>query len=183
MTRRVSIHHEWTRPYEILTYDRRSLLALELLWREVSRGTRAIPDSVVVHPTQRESDGVMSEMRDELDREVTMALLASFEALFRTDFLDRVRGRLKDPASRDLRALHRGKGDRPDMDSILDVWKSHSSRPQRISRLKQYFDRRHWLAHGRYYVHKSGRQPSPQDVREVGRQVLEDLPNFPRLRP
>lgn len=142
-----------------------------------------MPDSVSLHPTRAEIDKAMREMADELDLEVSMALLASLEAVFMTDFLDRVRRRLKDPATRDLRALQLKSG-RRQLSEILNVWRRHTGHPRFIGDLRQFFGRRgfrHWLAHGRYFT--LARQPKPDEVWEVGRRVLGALPGFPALVP
>ena len=86
-----------------------------------------------------------------------MALCASFEATLRTDYLVRAeRRRLKDPASRKLRALFKKKGQRASLEEILDVWKDVFGSSAALAEFKQMVKYRDWLAHGRYWHQKSG---------------------------
>jgi hypothetical protein len=102
----------------------------------------------------------LTERLDESELRSTLALLTSLEASFRIDFDSRCRQRLKDDLSGFFREVEKARGDRVRLDEdILEGWKQHSSAGAiLISQLRGAFTFRHWLAHGRYWVPKLGRQ-------------------------
>ena len=89
-----------------------------------------------------------------------MMVLASIEATFRVDYLRRCYAKYKDRLSRTLRALYQDKGLRVSLsDDLLEVWKNHGVMTARlVGDIRSVFNLRNWLAHGRYYVPKLGRQ-------------------------
>ena len=112
--------------------------------------------------TQDEIDAAIAEMRLELNQEIVLLLVASFEAEFQADFHNRVTLKRKDRVSRDCRRIlgdQRGRqkdAKRIAFEEILDVWAKHEGHVRAIGNLKQLIRFRHWLAHGRYWVQKSG---------------------------
>lgn len=99
-----------------------------------------------------------ASLLDEHGRSTSMTVLASLEAAFRVDFLQRCYGRERDAVSTAFRELYKtreqGRGVSLD-DDILSVWRQQSSIPSRIiSELRSAFKYRHWLAHGRYWEPK-----------------------------
>jgi len=90
----------------------------------------------------------------------TFTLLTRLEASFRVDFDSRCRRRLKDDLSRYFREIEKRQGDKVRLDDdILEGWRLHSSiypRPL-IGQIRSAFKFRHWLAHGRYWTPKVGR--------------------------
>ena len=166
-------------PEYIWKYYERSQVGLEALRREATDGPSALgPFARMTVPQFEEA---LREMRDELDRQVTLALVANFEGLIRVDYRDRATRRLKGAASRRLRTLYRKHGDRAALDNILDVWKGCVGRPERIGRFKQLLGLRHWLAHGRYWVQKSGIQPDPHLAWGIADVLFRSLPGFGSL--
>ena len=111
-----------------------------------------------------------------------MTLLASIEASFRVDYLQRHYARKKDPLSRAFQSLHREKQRNASLsDDILEVWKVHSDiRPRLLSDIRSAFRYRHWLAHGRYWVPKLGRHYDFETIYDLARTVEEEFP-FLRL--
>ena len=73
------------------------------------------------------------DLHDELDRQVSFALLASFEAIVRVDFQNRVDRRPKG-------------GPGP---AFVDLARKHAERVRRAGELKETLKIRHWLAHGK----------------------------------
>lgn len=105
--------------------------------------------------------------RSELDRRLALAdwsssllLLASVEAAFRVDYLQRSQRRGKDPVSRAFRKLHRSKGGRVSFeDEILQAWLVNEPASRAIvGELRSVFKFRHWLAHGSFWEPKIGRK-------------------------
>jgi len=90
----------------------------------------------------------------ESDLRSTFAVLTSLEARFRIDFNIRCRRRLKDDLSAYFRRVEKVRGDRIRLDKdILEGWKRHSTAPIRlISQLRDAFNFRDWVAHGRCWI-------------------------------
>ncbi len=102
-----------------------------------------------------------------------MMVLASIEAAFRVDYLRRCYAKHRDRLSRTLRELYQDKGARVSLsDDLLDVWKNHGSVPARlVGDIRSAFGYRDWLAHGRYWVPKLGRQYDFASVYNLAREV------------
>ncbi len=65
------------------------------------------------------------------------------------------------------------------LSTVLDVWKNVCGKKKVIGAFKQLVMFRHWLAHGRYWVQKSGLQDvDPYDAWERGRALFDALPRF-----
>lgn len=128
--------------------------------------------------SRAEFEESLSELRRELDGQVTLALVASFEARIQNDFRTRTDGRFKDPVSRDLRRLKKelGKGQRLDLTTILDVYKDKLGIATAVGHFKQLLNHRHWLAHGRHWVDKSGISTDPGDAWDRGTALLSRIP-------
>ena len=107
-----------------------------------------------------------------------MTLLASIEASFRVDYQQRHYFKKKDPLSRAFRALHREKQQNVSLlDDILETWKEHSDiRPRLVGDIRSAFRYRHWLAHGRYWVPKLGRQYDFDSIYGLARTVEQAFP-------
>ena len=171
----------WPRPAAIWLYYQRSQVALLALRTETNRSPVRLTSDPFFGLTPVECEATLSGMRDELDDQVTLALVASFEASFQTDFAHRARkARLKDPVSRACRTLATKYRERVRFEDILDVWKEATGQRQVFGHFAQLLNYRHWLAHGRYWVHKSGSDFDPGDAWEIGQRLIQQLPpEFP----
>jgi len=173
----------WPEPADLLLHYDCMLEALEQLDR-AARAGRLGPSSRFAGMTLPEFDARLRELRGELDHEVSMALLASCEALLRFDFKERVKRRRKEPRSvRDqFKAIDARDRERVRLEDILDVWKGHIGSPARFDAFQEYLGVRHWLAHGRYWSLKTRRRIAPQDLLAVIRALFAVLPaDFPTL--
>ena len=114
---------------------------------------------------------------DELDKNSAFNLLAALEASFRVDFYLRCHDRKKDALSSSFREIYRTKGDRASFEEdILEAWKNHwPSAKALLSELKGAFRYRHWLAHGRYWAPKLGKQYDFSSVYLIAQAVDRDL--------
>jgi len=102
----------------------------------------------------------LRERLNEADLASSLTVLASVEAAFRIDYLQRCYRREKGPVARAFRDIYKAKGDRASLDKeIFEAWVDNSpgKRPI-IGELRGAFRFRHWLAHGRYWTPKLGRQ-------------------------
>jgi hypothetical protein len=174
-------------PTDVLRYYQRSLEAAQALKKSIG----PLVDSDAVASTSRffgmtaeEFDQALSELRRELDHHCVFMLTASFKAVFQTDLQDRVRRRRKDPLSKALRSWwmqsrRRRKEKWIDLASLLDEWKTATGHRHVIGRLKSLLLFRHWLAHGRYWVERSGLgEIDPLDAWQIGKAVFDVLPEF-----
>jgi hypothetical protein len=103
---------------------------------------------------------VAHELRErlkEVDLTSTLTVLASVEAAFRIDYLQRCYRRERDPISRAFREIYKVRQRYVSLeDEIFEVWVDSSTVPRSvISKLRGAFKFRHWLAHGRYLTRKS----------------------------
>lgn len=117
---------------------------------------------------------------EENERTTCMTILASLEAAFRLDYLQRCYKRLRDPLSREFRALHATKGSRASLEGdIFSAWKRNSTvTASTISELTGAFKYRHWLAHGRYWKPKLGKKYDYQGVYSLAESVFNSFPFF-----
>lgn len=91
----------------------------------------------------------------ELSIEGGMALLSAAEAAFRVDFITRCRSRKKEQINSDFKTILKKYKKLYEVrikEDILDRWqKEFPLQKHYISTLKNRFDYRNWIAHGRYW--------------------------------
>ena len=127
--------------------------------------------------TSLEMEREMYSVLAEHARSTSMSILAALEATFRMDFLQRCYKRRRDPLSRSFRALHQQKGQHVSLKDIFLEWKSHPTVPQSIiSDLERAFKYRHWLAHGRYWTPKIGREYDYNDIYTLAESIYNSFP-------
>lgn len=107
-----------------------------------------------------------------------MTLLASIEASFRVDYLQRNYAKKRDDLSRAFRDLYKQKQQRVSLtDDILQRWREHSDvTPMLVGNIRGAFRYRDWLAHGRYWVARLGRQYDFETLYDLGRDVEMAFP-------
>lgn len=116
---------------------------------------------------------------DELDHSTSLTLLAALEAMFRTDYKERVEKRKKDGLSKALRVIHQTKGLRASLeDDIFNAWLENTTvKSKLINDLKGAYKYRHWLAHGRYWTPKMGRPDYEySEIYELAEIILNNFP-------
>ena len=120
----------------------------------------------------------LKERENEIDLSTTMTLLAAVEAAFRIDYLQRCYKRKKDAVSRDFRKLYTQKDATASFEEdILEIWKKNTSgSSQLIGDLRGAFKFRHWMAHGRYWTPKLGRQFDYLSVYPIAQQAVTSFP-------
>jgi hypothetical protein len=108
--------------------------------------------------TLKELESELENRLEEHDKNSCLTLLSAMEALIRMDYLQRCYTRQKDNISRKFRELHKDSGARASLeDDILAVWKEEGIGKNAFSQAIGAFKYRHWLAHGRYWIPKLGR--------------------------
>lgn len=128
--------------------------------------------------TREDVDGYFEEHKRELDFLVCFDIISAVEGCLRLDYLSRVYKRLKDPMSRKFRALYKQSGPRVRLsEDILDSWSGeYPSCKSVIGQFRGLLGLRDWLAHGRYWDPKLGRQYTPEGVFDVADQLFDNLP-------
>ena len=127
--------------------------------------------------TQQEIEREMDFVLEEHARSTSMNILAALEATFRVDFLQRCYQRQRDPLSRALRTIHSVKGQYVPLTDIFSEWQRHSDVSKSvIADLKRAFRYRHWLAHGRYWRPKIGREYDYDDIYTLAESIYGSFP-------
>ncbi|MFZ0705691.1 MAG: hypothetical protein WAM71_08830 [Candidatus Korobacteraceae bacterium] len=160
---------------EIAEYHQDVLASLRVFF---SSSSEEFTEKYVGYSVQ-EVRNILRTREYETDLRSTLILLAAMEGLFRVDYEDRSRRRLRDPLSRALRELHKEYGSKARLDEdILEKWKLHGPElPGRtlIGELRGALNFRNWLAHGRYYTPKLGRKYDYPDVFRLADAVVNQL--------
>lgn len=86
-------------------------------------------------------------------------IIATTEAILRNDYSKRVKNKFRDPLSRAFRNLHKSnpRGISLD-DTLIDLWIEHFPGSKKyFSEFRRILKERHWIAHGRSWIFKSGK--------------------------
>jgi hypothetical protein len=107
-----------------------------------------------------------------------LVTLAAIEAAFKRDYLLRCTSKLKDPLSREFRKLYKTNEERVRLDEdLLRLWaQNHPGLGPLVSKLRGALKFRHWLAHGRYWEPKLGREWDFTEVYLLASRVLANFP-------
>jgi hypothetical protein len=178
----------WPKPADILEFYHRSLEAHAALAKQLMAADGspiAAPGSRFFGMPAAEVRQALGNLRGELENQVVMLLTASFEATIQTDAKKQLAKNRKSPIARTFRKKlwpTRAKlQEWTPVEKVLRVCHQHAARPQAIADFKQLLEFRNWLAHGRYWVQKSGLSPDPLEAWEIGKALFEALPGFSRL--
>jgi hypothetical protein len=103
-------------------------------------------------------------------------LLATTEAILRIEFKARVTQRKKDALSRRFREIHKTRRDRVRLDEdILAVMKEEGMPAGVVGAFRGALRLRHWLAHGKHWHPKLGRDYTPGDVFDISRDLIDSI--------
>jgi hypothetical protein len=165
---------------EILEYHRRSVAALRVLARGGLAGLG--PQAATFPRTEEAFAEVLDEMRQELDDEVVLALVASGERVLRLDYGARQAGVAA--AAVRFRHLEERYNGRVPLEEILDVRKDVAVAPTEAGNFKRMYVYRHGLAHGRFFNKSGLHHAEPADADEVIRELFAKIQgaeaDFPR---
>jgi len=128
--------------------------------------------------TLKELEKELNERLNELDKNVSLSLLSAIEASLRIDYLNRVYQREKDDLSRVFREIHKKKANKASLEEdILSSWKKYHPECKSIfSDIMGALKYRHWLAHGRYWVPKLGRQYDFYSISIIAIRFYQNVP-------
>jgi hypothetical protein len=178
----------WPKPAEILEFYNRSLEAHAALAKQIlapDGSLTAAPGSRFFGMPAAEVRQELGNLRRELENQVVMLLTASFEATIQVAARSHLAKKRKTPMARAFRKKlwpTRAKlQEWTPVEKVLRICHQHAARPQAIADFKQLLEFRNWLAHGRYWVQKSGLLPDPLEAWEIGKALFEALPGFSRL--
>jgi hypothetical protein len=161
-----------------------SLKEIARYHEDVVSSLRTYFDDLSVQATERFFGYTRTERADELRFRIDetslrsiLVILASLEAKFRIDFELRCQRRLKDNLSRAFRAIHKEKEERVSLDQdIFEAWGSHFVESKRlIGEMRTAFRLRHWLAHGRNWQPKIGKDFDFESVFDLATAVSEEF--------
>lgn len=135
--------------------------------------------------SKAEYEDALERLRDELDQEVVLAMVASVEATLRMDFDARIKDKTRDPLRPMFKNLRDKYDQRVRLDDIVDCWKEVAGKkPNVFARIGSLLKYRHWLAHGRYWSVKTGSAKDPQsaafDISEFYDLLCGTVSDFPR---
>jgi hypothetical protein len=128
--------------------------------------------------SREELEKELNERLNELDKNVSLSLLSAIEASLRIDYLNRVYRREKDELSKAFREIHKKKANKASLEEdILSSWKIvHPEYKSIFSDILGALKYRHWLAHGRYWVPKLGRQYDFYSISIIAIRFYQDIP-------
>lgn len=138
-------------------------------------------DKIFAFNTENEIREELNKTVNEFDKEISLTLLAAIEAMFKVDFIIRCRIRDKSIVTRKFRELYKVKFDKVSLEEdIIEVWKKYTTELNiAFSELKSLIKYRNWLAHGRYWTLKAGRNNYQYyDIHEIACILRDNLPLF-----
>ena len=108
----------------------------------------------------------------EIETNTIFMLLSSIEAWIRVDYEYRVRKRLKDNLSKELRNIDKtiDKNYKISIEKLCDIYKEYTT-SNLFSELKSAFKLRHWIAHGRYWILKIGKKYDFDEIYKLAENV------------
>lgn len=134
-------------------------------------------DKLLARYTGMKVDEARRACQDDMNQMSAFAVLSSIEASMQMDYLRRGRDRRRDNLSRSMRALYRERGPRVNLErDLIPLWREHTSIPNRVfSDLVSALQYRHWLAHGRWWRPKFGREYDFFTVYTIGVLLMEGM--------
>jgi hypothetical protein len=110
---------------------------------------------------------------DELERLVCLDLISATEAFLRIDFNNRVEKKDKSDIGKIFRLLNKKKGNKISLEEeIIESWKVTTG-DIIFSNFLGLLKYRHWLAHGRYWTAKLGREYSFDIAYEISENIFD----------
>ena len=136
--------------------------------------------------TAGELNDAIVALREEIERQTVLALVAAFEAVLQRDYKRRLKEKLGTAEDRAIRrriASVTKRAERVELEAHLlnKVWKSVATHAS-LDAFKKLLRHRHWLAHGRYWtVNDAGPFPHPIAAWNVASKLFAQLPGVARL--
>lgn len=153
----------------------------EVSVREVRNDITKAPQWAV-GKTPEEYEEEIALLKEEVDFNFFLSMLAGIEALLVLNVRECVQKRPKEEWAKILRMRFRGEvksGKKIRIDDVLDCWKRIDSQLFTITtKLKAYFEYQHWLAHGRHWSIHYWNIPTPVDMIIIYNSMLSSMPTM-----
>ena len=163
---------------EIFTYYSTSLESLKYYRKGIT--SNDVVDSNYIGYTNQELMKSFENYISELEKNISFSILSALEATFKIDYIIRTSKKHKDDLSRKLRELYKIKENNVSLEQdILTIWKQEY--PGFKSIISEYIgalNYRHWLAHGRYWRPKLGREYDLSTITTIVNRVYANLPLY-----
>jgi hypothetical protein len=178
---RVSFSNENLEMEDVLDYYHLTKEAVLIYKENIRKGIYSTSNSnvpnIFIGMNLEELEEYFRLQLEELEKSVCFSLLSSVEAKLRVDFLKRVYNRDKDDISRVFRQIHKEKGTKISLEEdILENWKLFNQDAKHyIGAYRGALNYRHWLAHGRYWLLKSGRTYDFPIVYSISLDMINNL--------
>lgn len=162
--------------------DRQALPNIALHHADLANSLREYFHPLTAKLGTRFAGSSKAELNDELSHQLieielssSLTLLASVEASFKIDYLQRCQLKKKDANSRAFWEIYKKKERWASLEEdIFGVWAETSNEAKAIiGELRGAFKFRHWLAHGRYWNPKLGRRYDFSDVYTIADTALD----------
>jgi len=129
--------------------------------------------------TLSEIEEHFEENVNELERLVCFDLISATEGALRVDFYSRIAARKKTDLTRDFKQIRKEKEGRISLEQdIIEKWKEYYPAQKRFfSDLTGLLKYRHWLAHGRYWVPKLGKDYDVESTYSIVEEVMIFIKN------
>ncbi|HZY81738.1 MAG TPA: hypothetical protein VFE50_19580 [Cyclobacteriaceae bacterium] len=111
----------------------------------------------------------------ELDYLFSFDMIAAIEGLLRTHFIQKVHEREKSDLGREFRKIDKTKNQKISLEKdIIESWKRfRTDQKKHFSDLLGLLKYRHWLAHGRYWQPKLGRQYDVHITYSIAKNIFD----------
>lgn len=123
--------------------------------------------------TSTEINEYFDESEKELEYLVCFNILSSMEALLKIDYLKKAYSKSKSNTGRDFRKIYKLKYFEASLiEDIVNTWKKHYPPDNKYwGDLIGAYNFRNWLAHGRYWDPKLGRQYRPDIILKISNDI------------
>lgn len=147
-----------------------------LKYKENIKKGLELPEELIGY-TPEELDQYFRNKIKELENLTCFDLLSAVEAKLRIDYLTRVYNRKKDNLSKIFRSIYKERAARASLDEdILENWKKQYPQAKKyISDYISALNYRHWLAHGRYWNPKLGKNYDLSTVYTICNNLVDSL--------
>lgn len=134
-------------------------------------------ESQFVGYTRADIDDHFKDANQELENTTCLSLLSAVEARLRVDYLKRVYDKEKDKLSRRFRNTYKSKGNKASLEEdILRNWtKYHPQIKNEVGNYKGALKYRNWLAHGRYWTLKIGREYDINTIYDICNDIIKSF--------
>lgn len=144
---------------DVWRYKLRLDLARSALAREIANG---VVD--VGHPlfgvSLLDARRMLDEMAQETESHIVLSLCSSAEATIRSAVKSRLHQKAADAVSREIRKIRQTRKRLRLIEDVLETWRNYHPTPlTRTGDFKSLYRTRHWLAHGRHWMHGAKMDP------------------------